>query len=90
MLTTLPGWAAHVQYRTSWANEKDTESPCFVTQSEYLALRLVLTCLNWPEAKQLLLNHSKAIKSADIQEDYQHILALESEYQKVLLKKLTI
>ncbi|NKB47130.1 MAG: DUF2309 family protein [Legionellales bacterium] len=88
MLTTLPGWAAYIQYRTNWADPQDTAHPYPVTQSDYLALRLVLTCLIWPEAKQLLSCHQKALQNTDISEPYQRIADNEAVYQKELVKKL--
>lgn len=56
MLTTLPGWAAHVKYRTEWTQNEPLH-PYPVSQADYLALRLVITCLLWPEASDLLLWH---------------------------------
>lgn len=90
MLTTLPGWAAYVQYRTNWADAQDSVHPYPVTQSEYLALRLVLTCLIWPDARQLFSWHQKALKNADVTNIYQKVTANEALYQKDLVKKLQI
>ena len=87
ILTTLPGWAAHVKYRTSWPDAKDSQHPHPVTQSEYLALRLVLTCLIWPNAKQLISWHKVALKNADIRSIYQQVQVREKAYQRELLEK---
>ncbi len=89
MLTTLPGWAAYTQYRTNWADAKDAQHPNPVTQKEYLAFRLVLTYLLWPDAKQLLEWHAHAHKTSDSTSTYQHIVASENAYQETLLGKLT-
>lgn len=90
MLTTLPGWAAHVQYRTNWPDVHDSEHPHPVAQSEYLAFRLILTCLIWPEAKEMISWHQKVFKSSDITDIYQQVIANEALYQKDLAKKLQI
>ena len=87
MLTTLPGWAAYIQYRTNWANSEDT-SAYPVTQTEYLALRLVLTCLIWPNAKAILAWHEQAKNHAAVEKTYQQITEVETGYQKQLISKL--
>ena len=87
MLTTLPGWAAYIQYRTNWANSEDTNAYP-VTQTEYLALRLVLTCLIWPNAKAILAWHEQAKNHAAVEKTYQKITEVEIGYQKQLVSKL--
>ena len=88
MLTTLPGWAAHIQYRTNWADAEDAASPHSITQSEYLAFRLVLTCLIWPEATALITWHQDAVKNADVKHLYNDMTASEESYQARLLKQV--
>jgi len=58
MLTTLPGWAGHIQYRTSWADTADQHHAHPITKMEYLAFRLIMTALVWPKAKQLVEWHT--------------------------------
>lgn len=88
ILTTLPGWAAHIQYRTHWADAQDAAHPYPVTQAEYLALRLVITYLIWPDAKELLNWHKNALQKADTTYTYNTIENNETSYQKGLLKQL--
>lgn len=88
MLTTLPGWAAHIQYRTNWADAEDATHPHPVMQSEYLAFRLVLTCLLWPQAKELLAWHQHALQHADVAEVYAKVTKNESTYQQDLIQKI--
>ncbi|MCB0696505.1 MAG: DUF2309 domain-containing protein [Chitinophagaceae bacterium] len=88
MLTTLPGWAAHVQYRTNWADAQDAVHPHPVTQAEYLALRLVLTSLIWPGAKELLRWHRQALQKADTTRTYSSISGSEITYQQGLVQQL--
>ena len=87
MLTTLPGWAAYVQYLASWADLNAKQAP-LVDQSEYLAFRLVITCLIWPDAKELLDWHKKGFDRPDAHKTYRDIVSAESSYQQSLLKKL--
>lgn len=87
MLTTLPGWAAHIQYLTSWASPQDIPPLHKVTQKEYLAFRLILTALLWPEAKQLLNWHLQAVKNADVTALCQEISSDEKVYQTSLFKR---
>lgn len=89
MLTTLAGWSSYIQYRCHWADEDDRQHAPPVTQYDYLALRLILTCLMWPEAKQLLAWHQRAQLQTDVTDTYQDIQKLENEYQRTLLKQLS-
>lgn len=86
LLTTLPGWAAYVKYRTEWAG-LDASHPYPVKQSEYLAMRLIITSLLWPEAKQLLEWHKKALQEPH-QSPLETIQKSEIAYRLPLLKKL--
>lgn len=88
MLTTLPGWAAYSQYRCSWADAQDAALAHQVSHNDYLALRLVLTYLLWPQAKNLLEWHqTQSQQHADF--DYQSLTKNEHQFQESLLRKLT-
>lgn len=89
MLTTLPGWAAHVKYRNEHQHEYHTfkYKAC---QSDYLALRMVITEVIWPEAANLVQWHkdntqkiNRETKSIDL------IKQAENEYHTPLLKELS-
>lgn len=88
MLTSLPGWAAHVVYRTQWADAaEETHSP--VTQIEYLAVRLAITFAVWPQAELLVSWHRQA--RADIEaapSPLKDIAIQEEAYRAPLLSKL--
>lgn len=88
-LTTLPGWAAYINYRTHWADAGDMASPYRVSKADYLALRLILTCLIWPQAKKILSWHENALKNANTDSLMSKIIREESVYQTDLLKKLS-
>jgi len=81
LLTTLPGWAAHIKYRTDW-NDIQQYS---ISEEDYLAVRIVITYLLWPEAKELLQWHrSIEKKKVPISE----IETNEKKYRLPLLKQL--
>lgn len=88
MLTTLPGWAAHIQYRTEWADATDAENPHGVSKQEYLALRLILTCLLWSEGKALLDWHDQALARSDAGSVYKRINDAEHVYAQKLTSAL--
>jgi uncharacterized protein YbcC (UPF0753/DUF2309 family) len=82
LLTTLPGWAAHIKYCTDWNDANQYP----VSQEDYLAVRIAITYLLWPEAKELLQWHgSIEKKKAPILE----IEANEKKYRLPLLKQLS-
>ena len=88
LLTTLPGWAAHIQYRANWPDAEDARNPHTVTQAQYLAFRLVLTCLVWPEAKKLLTWHKIALEKADITRMLGTVARSETDYRDNLTQLL--
>ncbi|MDF1678501.1 MAG: DUF2309 domain-containing protein [Legionellaceae bacterium] len=45
----LPGWGGFVKWKTDWQNSQKPEE-IRVTLIDFLAVRLVLTCLLWPDA----------------------------------------
>lgn len=61
LLTTLPGWASYIKYKS----EGSIQNPNSYnnTQLEYIAVRIVIITLIWPEARTLLYLHKKALKN---------------------------
>jgi uncharacterized protein YbcC (UPF0753/DUF2309 family) len=48
-LSHLPGWAGYIKWMSDWkADKKSEENPICLT--DFLAIRLVITCLLWPDA----------------------------------------
>jgi uncharacterized protein YbcC (UPF0753/DUF2309 family) len=89
LLTTLPGWAAHVRYRTDWADSA-SRNPHPVSGIEYLALRLAITAVLWPGAKALLSWHLAARETArNPSGPLPDIARIESEYSDSLLRALS-
>lgn len=89
LLTTLPGWAAHVQYRNQWADATDKRKPYQLREAEYLAFRIILTRLRWPQAYQLLRWQDKALKNANAEPTLQWIEKAEQQYRATLLEQFT-
>jgi len=87
-LTTLSGWAGHIQYLVNWADTQDQDQPYPVTHAEYLAFRLILTCLMWPQAKLLLSWHAQALVKTNVDSVIKKIEHLEQNYHHNLLAQL--
>lgn len=45
----LPGWAGYVKWKTDWQKAKNGQTAT-VNLIDFVAVRLVITCLLWPEA----------------------------------------
>ncbi len=88
MLTTLPGWASYIKYRTDFQScDEQLANP--VSQADYLAIRLVITYLLWPKAKELInWYHQIQINT----QSYHHIMETmsknEKSYRNSLLKNI--
>ena len=54
MLTTLPGWSGAVKYQNEWNGLKNP----FLSSDDYMAMRLIITTLLWPQATKLLNWHT--------------------------------
>jgi uncharacterized protein YbcC (UPF0753/DUF2309 family) len=83
LLTTLTGWAGYVKYQNQWTQGyiKHTNA---VSHDEYLAIRLIITCSLWPDAKDILTqaptNETKNINTL--------IKKNEDDYRNKLLSSL--
>jgi len=88
LLTTLPGWAAHVKYKANWSDSADSKKINQVSEEEYLAFRILLTFLLWPKAKALLAWQEKAQKEASIKSLMEKIETAEEIFRNNLLHQL--
>jgi len=88
MLTTLPGWASHIKYRTHWT-EGESLHPHPISAVDYIAVRLIITSLLWEEAAELIQWHKKA-KELQIKKisPIKVIEKNETDYLLPLLNKL--
>ena len=80
----LPGWAGFVKWRSEWKNTIDTESKP-INLMDFLAVRLIITCLLWPEA-----GREKKKKKVNFlaKQTIQKIKRNEDEYRQQLLQTL--
>ncbi|HEU5280369.1 MAG TPA: DUF2309 domain-containing protein [Gammaproteobacteria bacterium] len=53
LLTSLPGWASYIKYKTEWAPQH-LQDKHTLTNSEYVAIRIIITCLHLPDAVKLI------------------------------------
>lgn len=80
-LAYLPGWAGYVKWKTDWQKVK-TSAFDTVNLVDFMAVRLVLTCLLWPNAAAA---DNVTVDSAKIEEVLSQLKKNESEYQSKLL-----
>jgi len=88
MLAELPGWAGYIKWRCDWQEKKAAlKNPINLT--DFLAVRLVITCLLSKKKSEQPMkrddSHKKTFKSLDIEE----VKAKEDAYIKNLLKSIT-
>ena len=80
----LPGWAGFVTWKTHWHNPTTTDKQP-VTLTDFLAVRLVITCLLWPDAAQEKKNEEDG---SLVQEALKEIKSNEKHYEQALLTTL--
>ncbi len=80
-LAALPGWSGHVKWRESWQDPVE-QSKHPATLVDYVAVRLVLTCILWPNAG------SAEIPSIDPPAFLAGLPAAEERYRTALLNRL--
>jgi uncharacterized protein YbcC (UPF0753/DUF2309 family) len=51
LLSFLPGWAGYVKWRTAWRNPSSSVDKTSVTLVDFVAVRLVITTILWPDAR---------------------------------------
>ncbi len=84
LLTTLPGWAAYAKYRLNWEPDQ-ANATCPIRSADYLAVRLVITTLLWPDAAELLVEQDNISPATDI---LATITTKETAYRQDLLANL--
>ena len=86
MLTTLPGWASYIKYKTSWEScETQTTPPL---ELEYMALRLLMVYLFFTEGKELLQWHESFFQEITTGKTMNTIEISEKKYRDYLLKNI--
>ncbi|MCW8386158.1 DUF2309 domain-containing protein [Fluoribacter dumoffii] len=80
----LPGWAGFVKWKTHWQNSTAGDKQP-VTLTDFLAVRLVITCLLCPEAAQEKKNEEDG---SLVQEVLEHLKENEKNYEQALLQTI--
>jgi uncharacterized protein YbcC (UPF0753/DUF2309 family) len=88
ILTTLPGWASYIQYLGAWS-DLGNEISAKNVKEDYLAFRLIITCLLWSQSIELLDWHELAIKNSDSSLALDTIKKSENFYLTSLLNTIS-
>lgn len=81
LLAAMPGWSGYVKWKENWQNPvENAQRPA--TLVDYVAVRLVLTCLLWRDASYVEVN------GTPIPAYLKRLPASESQYRNALLSKL--
>ncbi len=83
-LSYLPGWAGFVKWKTDWQNSK-TPAEAKVTLTDFLAVRLVLTSILWPDA---LKERKSSGDGSLVKKVLAKLKSNEDSYRKKLLSLL--
>ncbi len=90
VLTTMHGWAGYIKYQTEWA-DPNNKTPYKVNQIDYLCIRVIITYLLWPQAKELLKWHYLALETSKTKKNpLNEIEELEKTYQFSLLNTVKL
>ena len=87
LLTSLPGWASYIKYKTEWTQGYLKHSH-HLTQAEYLAIRIIITCLLLPDPYEMIAAFEE-YNPSEINNILQNIYADEAEYQQNLTHQLS-
>lgn len=89
MLTSLNGWAGHIQYLSEWRDAAYSDTDASVKE-HYLALRLCLTYLLWPDAVKFYLeNELMHQRPRRVEHRIDRLVESESAYTDALLTSLS-
>lgn len=83
-LSYLPGWAGFVKWKTDWQYSKKPQE-AKVTLTDFLAVRLVLTCILWPDAA---IKQKSADKGSLVKKILVQLKSNEDSYRQKLLSLL--
>lgn len=80
----LPGWAGFVKWKIDWQNSKNSEE-VKITLIDFLAVRLVLTCILWPDAAK---EHKSVDDGSFVKRVVAKLKSNEDAYRQKLLSLL--
>jgi len=84
-LSYLPGWAGYVKWRTVWRNPSSSADKTPVTLVDFVAVRLIITTILWPEA---CLKQSNCIARGVQNPLIKKMECLENKFSQSLLQKI--
>jgi uncharacterized protein YbcC (UPF0753/DUF2309 family) len=84
-LSYLPGWAGYIKWRTVWKNPTSSVDRTPVTLVDFVAVRLVITTILWPEAR---VKERHGIVSSVQNIPIKKMESLEKKYSQSLLQKI--
>lgn len=84
MLSSLNGWSSYVKYLGDWSNNKDDK-----IKTDYLAFRLGITSIFWPESASQLISYFNSLKtSKEVKKITKNISKNEKKYHQSLIKEI--
>lgn len=87
LLSHLPGWAGYIKWKSIWPNKKtDPKNP--ITLFDFLAVRLVMTCLMSERQPVKSFNKEYFVKKSNRHLNLEKIKAAEDAYRESLLKAI--
>lgn len=84
-LSYLPGWAGYVKWRAHWRNPSTSADKTPVTMVDFVAVRLIITALLWPE---VCLEKNDPRARSDENDLIKKIEGSEKKYSEALLRNL--
>ena len=81
----LPGWAGYVKWYSEWQVSPHSRNNFPINLIEYIAVRLILTCMLW---KKIPLEKKSPFRSPIVDDQIKVIKNNEQVYQDTLLRKL--
>lgn len=85
LLAELPGWAGYIKWRAEWQNKSaGFKNP--ITLTDFLAVRLVITCAIGDDGKQVEFKKDKFYSKVFNKEFFKELRDREEKYLQALLK----
>jgi hypothetical protein len=81
----LPGWAGYIKWLSDWCNDEQLKNKFSINLTQFLAVRLVITCLFWPQAHLIKKTDRN---SNQINSTLASMQALEKDYTKNFYEKI--
>ena len=88
LLISMSGWASYIKYKSEWMEPKNKDTQ-LILETDYLAIRAVITYLIWPESVELIAWSQQALAEVKNRETpLKKIEQFEENYRFSLLNQL--